>query len=438
MKTNVRERSSPRSENPKADLLNAVASCLLFENTFYEKGSDVAQRIVDLCTQVEPDYIANLASYSRTKLNLRHVALWLAVQHVKHPKSDKSAAVIDAVIQRADELAEFLKLYWLDQPDAPLAHQVKKGLAKAFTKFNAYQLAKYNRDGEIKLRDVLFLCHAKPRDAEQEALWKKLVDKTLESPDTWEVELSAGKDKRETWERLLREKKLGYLALLRNLRNMKEASVDRKLVIEALLNGAEKSRALPFQFVAAWRHAPAYASALDQAMIMALRGTKLFGLAETTNLLVDVSGSMDAALSAKSQINRIDAASALAVLMRETCVDVRVFTFSSKLVEVPAVRGLGLVTAIHDSQSHGSTELRASVHNLQERFPRNRLIVITDEQGTDGRRLGDCETPSYLVNVASYAKGMEIGGRWCRISGFSERLVDFIFWHENKGKNIEL
>ena len=116
----------------------------------------------------------------------------------------------------------------------PLSGQVKKGLAAAFPKFDEYQLAKYDRGGPIKLRDVLFLCHAKPRDGAQAAMWKKLIAGTMITPDTWEVALSAGTDKREAWERLLREQKLGALALLRNLRNMHEAGVSDKLVASAL------------------------------------------------------------------------------------------------------------------------------------------------------------------------------------------------------------
>jgi hypothetical protein len=92
-------------------------------------------------------------------------------------------------------------------------------------KFDEYSLAKYNRDNAVKLRDVLFLCHAKPKDKEQEALWKKLVEGTLETPDTWEVALSGGNEKKETWERLMQEKKLGGLAFIRNLRNMTNAKL---------------------------------------------------------------------------------------------------------------------------------------------------------------------------------------------------------------------
>src|SRR5947207_2879649 len=132
-----------------------------------------------------------------------------------------------------------------------------KGLAAAFTKFDEYQLAKYDRAGAIRLRDVLFLAHAKPKDEAQAALWKRLIAGELATPDTWEVALSAsqGEGKREAWERLLRENKLGALALLRNLRNFREAGVDGDLVASALAS-MKTARVLPFRFIAAARYAP--------------------------------------------------------------------------------------------------------------------------------------------------------------------------------------
>jgi hypothetical protein len=100
------------------------------------------------------------------------------------------AETLARVIQRADELAEFVVIYWKDGRQ-PLSAQVKKGLAAAFVKFDAYQLAKYDRRAPVRLRDVLFLCHARPVDVTQEVLWKQLAEGTLPSPDTWEVGLSA-------------------------------------------------------------------------------------------------------------------------------------------------------------------------------------------------------------------------------------------------------
>jgi hypothetical protein len=142
------------------------------------------------------------------------------------------ADTLDRVIQRADELGELVALYWTPRKQ-PLSAGVKRGLAKAFTKFDDYHLAKYNRDGVVRLGDVLFLSHAKPLNAEQAALWKRLVENTLDPPDTWEVALSARKDKRETWERLLREEKLGGMAELRNLRLMLASAVEPKRIAAA-------------------------------------------------------------------------------------------------------------------------------------------------------------------------------------------------------------
>jgi 60 kDa SS-A/Ro ribonucleoprotein len=171
---------------------------------------------------------------------------------------------------------EFIAIYW-KCGRAPLSGQVKKGLAAAFPKFDEYQLAKYDRGGFLKLRDVLFLCHAKPRDEAQAAVWKRLIWGPLTTPDTWEVALSAagdgaarGADKREAWERLLREQKLGALALLRNLRNMREAGVSEKLVIAALRE-MKTDRVLPFRFIAAARYAPQHKPELEQAMFRSLK-----------------------------------------------------------------------------------------------------------------------------------------------------------------------
>src|SRR5690606_26661355 len=138
--------------------------------------------------------------------------------------------------------------------------------------------------------DVLFLCHAKPENDQQAETWKQLVEGTLPSPDTWEVGLSTGGDKKETFERLIKEEKLGYFALIRNLRNMSQAGVDRKMVLKAIRarkGGAEK--VLPFRYVAAVRAAPEYSEALNDALIKTVE--ELPKLSGATVVLVDISGS---------------------------------------------------------------------------------------------------------------------------------------------------
>ena len=255
---------------PEQALRRSVLACMLWEDEFYEDGVAIAGRIRELVPKVEAAKVAALAVEARTAMKLRHAPLLLVREMARHATHRALVAeTLVRVIQRADELAEFVAIYWADGR-APLSAQVKKGLAAAFTRFDEYALAKYDRAGAVRLRDVLFLCHAKPRDAEQAAVWKRLIDGELATPDTWEVALSSGGDKRASWERLLPERKLGALALLRNLRNMKDAGVGEDLVIAAL-DAMKTDRVLPFRFLAAARYAPQWEEALERAMFRVAR-----------------------------------------------------------------------------------------------------------------------------------------------------------------------
>jgi 60 kDa SS-A/Ro ribonucleoprotein len=410
--------------NPKLELRRTVLTCLLWEDTFYEKGGAIAARVAELVRQNKPEDVAALAREARDKMQLRHVPLFL-VRELARRKGTGSlvAGTLEHVIQRADELGEFVALYW-KQKKQPLSAGVKRGLARAFTKFDAYQLAKYDRESVVKLRDVLFLCHAKPKNEEQAAAWKKLVDGSLEAPDTWEVALSARKGKKETFERLLEEGKLGGMAVLRNLRLMTAAGVSQKLIRQRLDKGV--ARALPFRFVTAARYAPKLEDALESAMLKGVAA--LPELVGSTGLLVDVSGSMNTALAKNSETTRMDAAAGLAILLREKAEEFSIATFSDSCVELPPRRGFALRDAIVRSQANSGTYLkRALAHLSNQRDWKNldRLMVITDEQSHDGI-LPAWTAQAYVVNAAPYKHGLSYGNGWTHIDGWSERIVDYI------------
>ena len=414
------EGAPARQLAPEHQLRRSVLACLLWESLFYEDGIEIAGRIAELVPKVPAEKVAALAVEAREQMKLRHAPLLIVREMARHATHRRLVAeTLERVIQRADELAEFVAIYWKDGR-VPLSAQVKKGLAAAFPKFDEYQLAKYDRGGSIKLRDVLFLSHAKPRDAAQAGVWKKLVWGRLATPDTWEVALSSGGDKREAWERLLREQKLGALALLRNLRNMREAGVDEGLVLEAL-GAMNASRVLPFRFLAAARHAPHWEEALEQAMLKSVAGQpKLPG---RTIVLVDVSGSMTAPLSKRSEMQRTDAAYGLAVLVREIAEKAAVYSFSDRLVEVPARRGFALRDAIDTSQKHNGTLLGNAVERLNQDERCDRLIVITDQQAHDA--VPAPKGKGYVINVASYKNGVGYG-KWTHIDGWSESVIEYI------------
>src|SRR5271156_6204136 len=421
------EGAPARNLSPELQLRRSVLACLLWESQFYEDGVEIAGRIAELVPKVAAEKVAALAVEAREQMKLRHAPLLLVREMARYATHRGLVAdTLARVIQRADELAEFLAIYWKDGRQ-PLAAQVKKGLAVAFSKFDAHALAKYDRDGEVKLRDVLFLTHAKPVAAEQALTWRRLIEGELPSPETWEVRLSRGEQKREVWESLLMEHRLGALALLRNLRNMQAVGVEPELVRHALA-AIRVERVLPFRFIAAARYAPQWEPWLEQAMFLSLQGQSR--LAGRTVLLVDVSGSMDARLSARSKMLRVDAAGGLAVLLREIADEVGIYTFSERLQAVPARRGFALRDGIAHSQPHGGTQLGRALHELRERG--DRLIVITDEQSHD-RVPAPTYGRGYVVNVASSRNGVGYGA-WTHIDGWSEAIIEYIRSVESVGR----
>lgn len=418
-----------RAPTPEMELRRSVMSCMLWEDEFYESGEAIADRIKALIPKVTPAAVARIAVEAREKMKLRHVPLLLVREMARIPTHKKLVAdTLEKIIQRPDELSEFVALYWKDGKQ-PLSAQVKKGLARAFNKFSEHQLAKYNRDRAVKLRDVMFLSHPKPQGRAQEGLFQRLANDELKTPDTWEVALSAGEDKKATWERLLGDGKLGGLALLRNLRNMREANVAPKLVKRAIIE-MNTERVLPYRFIAAARFAPDLEPELETAMFRCLEGTaKLPG---RTCILVDVSGSMDAPISSKSDLHRLDAACGLAMLLRELCDDLTVCTFSNQLIRIAPRRGFALRDLIVTSQGHGGTALGAAVQGtIDSPHEFDRVIVITDEQSNDS-----VPTPpwkdAYVINVASAQNGVGYG-EWTHLDGWSEALVDYIREFEGEG-----
>lgn len=408
--------------SPLQQLRRSVMSCLLWENEFYEDGQDIAQRILDLSSQVSTGDIATMAVEARHVHNLRHVPLLLLTALIARGGPGVANAIA-ATIHRPDEMTELLAIYWRNGRK-PLAKQLQKGLAKAFGKFDEYALAKYDRDDPVKLRDVLFLSHAKPETPEREELYKRVASRTLATPDTWEVALSGGANKREAFTRLIQENKLGYLALLRNLRTMMNEGVNKELVENAIIARHGAQRVLPFRYVAAARACPQLEPAIDKALCAAI--AEMPALPGKTVVLVDVSGSMEASLSAKSDMLRIDAAAALASVING---DLRVFSFSDRVCEVAPRKGMAGVDLVINSQRHQSTLLGAAVRHVNEKVPHDRIIVITDEQSHDV--VPNPVVPlAYMINVASNRNGVGYG-KWIHIDGFSESVIRFIHEYES-------
>lgn len=435
------------SINAEQQLRRSVLATLLWEDGAYESGKEVAERIRDLIKQVSPEKVASIAVECREKQKLRHVPLYIVREMARLPNHKRLvASTLEKVIQRPDELTEFLAIYWKDGRQ-PVSAQVKKGLAAAFKKFNEYSLAKFNKDGKVKLRDVLFLCHAKPEQTgssrtivrkyadgntkeltrHTDSVFTKLTDDTLETPDTWEVALSGGADKKETFTRLMNDEKLGALAFVRNLRNMKESGVDPKLV-ERYADTVNADKVLPFRFISAARAVPQWEPFIERMMLRCTE--KLDKLTGKTVIVVDTSGSMvGTKVSAKSEIDRLDAACALAILIREISDSPVVVAFSGQATVVPSRRGFALSDAIKKSPGAGGGTNTDTALDVAEKEGYDRIIVITDEQSAQSIRKPIKGSKAYFINVANCKNGI-VYGDWVHIDGCSESIVEYIREYE--------
>jgi 60 kDa SS-A/Ro ribonucleoprotein len=156
--------------SPELQLRSLLAE---LSRRFDECDVELETRIAELVPKIAAEKVAAIAACQG--MELRHVSLLIVREMARHKTHRVLVAeTLERVIQRAEDLAEFVAIYWKDGR-VPLSGQVKKGLAAAFPKFDERDLAKYDDCGSIKLRDVLFLCHAKPRDAVQAGVWKKLI-----------------------------------------------------------------------------------------------------------------------------------------------------------------------------------------------------------------------------------------------------------------------
>lgn len=435
-------RAAKQSE--EMALRRLVMACLLWEDGAYTDGTSVAEQIKTLVPLVPAAIVADMAIEARVKQKLRHVPLLLVREMARHASHRGLVAkTLAEVIRRPDELSEFVSLYWKgNDGKKTLSAQVKKGLAAAFGKFNEYQLAKWNREGkEVKLRDVLFLCHARPGQ-ERDQLYKRLIAGTLETPDTWEVGLSAAKtadEKRAVWERLLAEQKLGAFAFLKNLRNMRDVGVSRDAIANGL-GSLKPDMLLPLDFLKAAKHAPEWTRELEAAMLScASTFPKLPGW---TVLVVDVSGSMCAQLSSKSEFSRMDAAASMAVLAAEMCEHVSVYaTAGSDHARQHAtewlkpVRGFAMSEAILHAANRlggGGIFTRQCIDFIKEREKTtpDRIIVFSDSQDCDfenHKKPSPFGKHNYIVDVSCHKHGINYAGVWtAEVSGWSEHFLRFI------------
>lgn len=246
------------SESEKLELVTILLSSFL-ENKFYRSGNQSAKRIVQLVNQIaDKRFVAKAALYARREAGMRSVSHLVAGEIAHSVKgSDWTKRFFDRVVYRADDVLEILA-YSMAVHGKPLPNSLKKGLGLALSRFDDYQLAKYRAaNSELKMVDAVNLVH--PPHTESLA---KLMNGSLGPAETWETKLTqAGQEavsdedkaskKADVWAELIRSRKIGYFALLRNLRNILEQApelVDEAVAILEDDKLIRRSRVMPFRY----------------------------------------------------------------------------------------------------------------------------------------------------------------------------------------------
>ncbi|MBT28656.1 MAG: ribonucleoprotein [Thalassobius sp.] len=341
--------------SPEMELYSAVVTTSL-NNNFYEQDVKRLERLQSLIDENDPEFVAQLAVYAREKMHLRSVPLVLLTELAKVNNGNSLVSkATERVISRADEITELLACYQLANNRSNgtkklnrLSRQLQKGVAASFNKFDEYQFAKYNRGvrskSSVSLKDALFIAHPKAKDESQQALFDKIATDNLQVPYTWETELSkigqaqyANEQERKAaftakWEELIESGKLGYMAILRNLRNMLEAEVSYahiKMVANKLSNvgRVRRSKQLPFRFLSAYRELALLKStdvsilmnAVEKAVAVSVENMKGFNSNTKVLLASDVSGSMMQSISPRSTVQYYDIGLLLSMLLKNKC-----------------------------------------------------------------------------------------------------------------------
>lgn len=450
----------------KEELVSAVLTCMVGEPKFYGSSDS---RIVSLATEMasdDPLFLLRLTAYTRDEGHLRSVSHLLTAVIGRHAPRYAKAAV-KAVAQRPDDMTEIMSAYRLLY-GKPFPNALKKGIGEAFSRFDEYQLAKYSSGRrEMKLRDLMRICHPVPENEERAALYGRVLRGTLARPYTWETELSARGNKRKVWNELIASGKVGYMALLRNLRNIIRKKADLTPVLKEIADPekARASRQLPFRFYSAYRvlekeglMKPEIAEALESAV--RATASNLPRLPGRTLIAVDMSGSMTTPLSRRSAVTCGEVARLLGVIAHDIC-DEAVLLYFSCAQEIPVVKKRKTVMipspGYYIEKEVGGSVLEAVNRDIPlawtatdmhlpfrwaleedpEDKPFDRVIFLSDNQCNVGRRKVQSDAEAYrklknpdlwvhAVDLQGYGTQQFCGRNFNLMAGWNDAVLRFI------------
>lgn len=454
----------------KERLVTAVLTSMFGEPKFYGSEDDKIIKLASQTAKYYPEFLANLTVYARNEMNLRSISHVLACV-IAHDAKQYTREVIDNIVIRPDDITEIMACY-VKLYGKPFPNAMKREIAKQMCKFDEYGFAKYNgKNKSMKFKDVLKITHPTPNSEQQEVLFKKILNDTLETPYTWEVELSTKGNTKEVWDELISSNKVGYMALLRNLRNIINSGADITPVLEKISNPEQirRSKQLPFRYYAAYKAllnercmSREIHATLEKAIQTSIENMDI--IKGRTLIAIDTSGSMGSRLSAKSDICCCDIATLLGAMASHICEDATVCYFNapraynwytnpsnnyvSKGYTIKKYGKYDSILAICEENSFtgGGTNLslpmKFALKEDKSIVPFDRVIYFSDNECNSGFSSRNIITTQSLVDeyrkkfnkdfwvhavdLQGYGTQQFIGDKFNVIAGWSEAVLPFI------------
>lgn len=470
--------------NDRDSLVMMVATMMFGEPRYYGDISKKLKSVFDRVANNDPEFILQLANYTRNEFYLRSTSIWLLANAANNNKCKPFVKRYSPLIlKRADDMTEVVACY-LDLFGKPFPNSLKKGINIAFKDFDEYQIGKYNRDGDVTFKDVIGICHPKSD------LVDKIMQDKIKTPYKWETELSEKGNKKEVWEQLIDSGRLPYMAALRNLRNMiKSWASNLDKVCNLLTNKKmiKMAKQLPFRYLSAWEavervrndgfekdtyNVNNVKTALNQASIESIN--HLQKLEGKTIILCDNSWSArsdatcSSRISLKSVINMSDVGNLMWLMLWYSSDNTMFKVFWNKLITPTVTRDKTILENFNTVDESGETvwleteqgvftQLREMINN--KTFAA-RIFVVSDLQIWDGKGieywLERFNTDNNVVNLVNeYRKkvnpnfmyysicfsghGNDVvmhGDKNVLISGWSDRTIKMVITYEQTKKGM--
>lgn len=451
--TNVAGGSAYK-QSPELELVSLLLTSFVQKDCYTGENYTV-KRIKELLDVVDPVFAGQAAVFARTHYGMRTVSHIVAGELCARAKGQSWLKdFLNAVVYRPDDILEIASYY--NVRANKITHGMRKGFAKALVDFTGYQLAKY-RGGKkaLSLMDIANISHPKSNES-----LTALMKGELKNVDTWEARLSeAGQDKEDeaaleaaksgAWESLLTENKLGYFALLRNIRNIVKNSYgvsvetgDRvcKILCEKLIDEKQikNSKIFPFRYMTAmeeltdlWHSkAKGVMIALSQALEISVNNCP--ELKGSTLIAVDASGSM------QGRYYQVASVFASAVLKRNPLSDVMLFSTRAKMLNLNPSDSVSTLTATLRSEFlNGGTDFNCifqTLSGLKKKY--DRIILFSDMQSwAHGLSPSNSSYRSYCreMGIDPFFYSVDLAGKGtmqipernvCTLAGFSDKIFD--------------